>query len=218
MPRASSSQPTPSLRFEQDYWRTGVQVVYGLDEAGRGTWAGPVAAGAVYLPPDRPDLLTALAGVRDSKQMTERQRGSLVARIRDTALACAVGSASSREIDTLGIVPATRLAMLRALAAAEIPAQALLIDSLPWPQETPPHKAIVKGDAHVLSIAAASILAKVWRDEHMRDLDARYPGYGFARHKGYGTAFHRAMLEKLGPCPEHRMSFAPLRPWAEGQR
>ncbi len=184
----------------------------GLDEVGRGPWAGPVTAGAVCLPCDRSDLLTVLEGVRDSKQMTPRQRVGLVEAIKATAVAWGIGSASSTEIDTLGIVPATRLAMHRASLAAQIQPDYLLLDSLKWddPQHIP-FQSMVRGDSLSLSIAAASVLAKVWRDDYMRQLDERYPSYNFGKHKGYGTALHMAALREYGVCDEHRRSFAPVR-------
>lgn len=208
MKRASK---TASLQYEHQYWNSGYRRVMGLDEAGRGTWAGPVAAGAVCLPPDRHDLSKVLAGVRDSKQMTPRQRVNLVDTIKKTAVAWGVGSASAAEIDAIGIVPATRLAMQRALESSAFKPDALLIDSLVWPEMKVPQLSIIKGDTLSLSIAAASILAKVWRDEHMRQLAEQYPQYGFASHKGYGTAKHHAALKQFGVCAEHRRTFAPIR-------
>lgn len=203
---------TASLQFEEVCWTVGLRHVIGIDEVGRGTWAGPVAAGAVCLPPDRPDLLTVLKGVRDSKQMTPRQREGLVDRIRETAMACGIGSATSEEIDTHGIVPATRLAMQRALEDAGLEPDYLLLDSIKW--NGPAHisvQSIVRGDTLSLSIASASVLAKVWRDDYMRQLDKSFPSYFFGQHKGYGTAKHAAALHQYGACNEHRHSFAPLR-------
>ncbi len=203
---------TASLQFEETCWTTGYQHVLGVDEVGRGTWAGPVVAGAVCLPHDRTDLLQALEGVRDSKQMTPRQREGLVNRIKETAVAWAIGSATSAEIDAYGIVPATRLAMMRALENSRLEPDYLLLDSIKWidPTETP-YKSIVRGDTLSLSIASASVLAKVWRDDYMRQLDKQYPSYFFGQHKGYGTAKHAAALHEFGACDEHRQSFAPLR-------
>lgn len=208
MKRASK---TASLQYEHQYWNSGYRLIMGLDEAGRGTWAGPVAAGAVCLPADRDDLPKVLLGVRDSKQMTPRQRANLVDTIKATAVTWGVGSASAAEIDAVGIVPATRLAMQRALDACTQRPDVLLIDSLAWPEINLPQVSIVRGDMLSLSIAAASILAKVWRDDHMRVLDGQYPHYGFASHKGYGTARHHAALKQYGVCTEHRRTFAPIR-------
>ncbi len=203
---------TAGLQFEEGCWITGYKYVVGVDEVGRGTWAGPVVAGAVCLPYNRADLQTILKGVRDSKQMTPRQRESLVERIKETAVAWAIGSATSAEIDAYGIVPATRLAMERAIEATELYPDYLLLDSIKWlDSEHIPYRSIVRGDALSLSIASASVLAKVWRDDYMRQLDVDYPEYAFGQHKGYGTAKHAATLQEFGACAEHRRSFAPLR-------
>jgi len=185
--------------------------VAGLDEAGRGAWAGPVVAAAVVLPPNRGDLKQVLGGVDDSKQLTAKQREALFPLICGTALAVGVGTASARFIDTAGIVPATRRAMSIALRDLGLCPDWLLIDALGLPRAQQAQRSVIRGDALVLSIAAASIVAKVSRDRLMVALDARLPGYGFATHKGYGTRAHRAALERLGPCQAHRMSFAPLR-------
>jgi len=185
--------------------------VAGLDEAGRGAWAGPVVAAAVVLPPNRGDLKQVLGGVDDSKQLTAKQREALFPLICGTALAVGVGTASARFIDAAGIVPATRRAMSIALRDLGLCPDWLLIDALGLPRAQQAQRSVIRGDALVLSIAAASIVAKVSRDRLMVALDARLPGYGFATHKGYGTRAHRAALERLGPCQAHRMSFAPLR-------
>ncbi len=203
---------TASLQFEEGCWIAGYHNVFGVDEVGRGTWAGPVAAGAVCLPHDRTDLLTILKGVRDSKQMTPRQREGLVERIKETAVAWGIGCATSAEIDAYGIVPATRLAMERAIQDTKLRPDYLLLDSIKWLD--PYHiryQSIVRGDTLSLSIASASVLAKVWRDDYMRQLDVDYPEYSFGQHKGYGTAKHAAALHQFGACEEHRQSFAPLR-------
>ena len=191
--------------------QSGHCVVVGLDEAGRGTWAGPVAAGAVALSSDSLGRLAALDGVRDSKMLTPRAREELEPRIVNAALAVGFGLASAAEIDAIGILPATRLAMRRAVAALSLQVDFLLIDAVRLPQVHISQKSIVKGDALCLSVAASSIVAKVRRDRLMAELDAMYPGYGFARHKGYGTARHWASLQALGPCPIHRRTFAPIR-------
>ena len=212
----------PDLQFEFALWQEGYTYIAGLDEAGRGAWAGPVVAGAVVLPvqpvpldfaaanEEGYELLRRLDGVRDSKQLSARQRETFDALIRRVAVGVGLGMAGPEEIDRLGIVPATRLAMHRALEDLSIAPQVLLIDTLTLPDSPLPQKAIVHGDARCLSIAAASIVAKVARDRLMVTLDARYPGYGFARHKGYGTAQHRAALRALGPTPVHRRSFKPV--------
>ncbi len=201
----------PTLAYEQRLWARGYRRVAGLDEAGRGAWAGPVVAAAVVLPANPPDLLRRLAGVRDSKKLSPARRAGLLEVIRETALAWGVGLAPAEEIDRVGIVAATRAAMLRALAQITPPADALLIDYLALPQSILPQYSLPKGDVRVLSIAAASIVAKVSRDRMMVALDDELPGYDFARHKGYGTAAHRTALARLGPSRVHRRSFAPLR-------
>jgi ribonuclease HII len=204
--------PIPSLDFERRFWRQGLERVAGLDEVGRGAWAGPVLAGAVILPPNpRRAALQDLKRVRDSKLLSPSQREALCEPIRAAALAWATGLATRDEIDELGIVPATRLAMQRAIQALAVSPQALVIDALRLPFFDLPQNAIIRGDQLSLSIASASILAKVTRDRMMVEMDARVPGYCFARHKGYGTAVHRAALESLGASCEHRLSFAPIR-------
>lgn len=207
---AADLPKNPDLRFEIPLWASGITAVAGMDEAGRGAWAGPVFAAAVILPPDE-GLLEQLPGVRDSKLMTARQRSKWAAVIRSMAAAWGVGNAEADEVDALGIVPATRLAMTRALAACGCDAQHLLVDALRLPKVAIPQEALIKGDRRSLSIAAASVLAKTARDQVMLEWDAAFPGYGFAHHKGYGTAFHRAALDEMGPCVLHRRSFAPIR-------
>ncbi len=178
----------------------------GLDEAGRGALAGPVCVATVILPSDDPHLARTLAGVRDSKQLTPPARDSLAPRIKAAALGWAVGFASAEEIDALGIVPAARLAGLRALESLEC--DYLLTDfRLEFPDLDLPQTALVKGDQKSLSIAAASVLAKTARDALMRELDSLYPGYGLGKHKGYGTQAHRSALKRLGHSPIHRKTF-----------
>jgi ribonuclease HII len=208
---------TAGLDYERDAYRRGFRCVFGIDEAGRGPWAGPVMAGAVCLAHTQFDELPEmLKGVRDSKDMTRLQREAVVQQIQAAAVCWGVGEASAREIDTHGIVPATRLAMQRALdealVRADNPPDCILTDSMPWPEATAKYEIcpIVRGDRFSLSIAAASVLAKVYRDAHMIELDRQYPAYGFARHKGYGTAAHREALEKHGPSPVHRTCFRPI--------
>lgn len=211
------SKPIPTLKFEHALWSRHL-VVAGIDEAGRGAWAGPVVAGAVVLPPvhrvknwQAEKLLHDLANARDSKLLSPKQRAKLVAPIRAAAIASATGIGTREEIDTLGIVPATRLAMQRAIQALGIVPDALLIDAMKLPAIAIPQTAIIRGDQISLSIACGSILAKVARDHMMVELDAQLPGYGFAKHKGYGTAAHRQALEQLGVSGEHRASFAPIK-------
>lgn len=193
----------------------GVSLVAGADEAGRGALAGPVFAAAVQLPPPtvlNQETFNQLQGVRDSKLLSPEARNRYAALIRDHAFSWTVAYSSAEFIDQFGILSATRHAMTEAVGQLVPPAQAVLVDgplrlvnlNLPqWP--------VVRGDRQSLTIAAASILAKVSRDRYMIDLGEQYPDYGFARHKGYGTAEHLAALGRLGPCPEHRRSFAPLR-------
>jgi ribonuclease HII len=200
---------SPDLSFEIPLWQQGL-LLAGLDEAGRGAWAGPVSAGAVILPPN-PALTERLQGVRDSKQMTPRQRTAWAKIIQSTALAWGVGMASNIEIDTIGILPATRLAMKRALAALDPTPQHLLVDALRLPEINLPQTALIKGDCRCLSIAAASVLAKTARDELMIELAQQYPAYGFERHKGYGTASHRQAMQTTGLSAIHRLSYAPCR-------
>lgn len=203
----------PTLELE---WaareETGIRYVVGLDEAGRGAVAGPVVAAAVILPLDAPERLQHLDGVNDSKQMTPGKRDALYDLIVEHALAYGVGSTPAAGIDEMGILPANARAMKAALGQLEPAGEYLLIDGRMRLQGIAlPQQAVVRGDSLSLSIAAASILAKVARDRHMIDQDAHYPHYGFARHKGYCTAQHVAALEKHGPCPIHRHSFAPIR-------
>ena len=197
----------PDLTYEKHLWPH-FKSLAGLDEAGRGALAGPVAVGAVILPQDKARLSTTLAGVRDSKQMTSRARESLAPRIHETALAWYVGFASAEEIDTVGIVRATRLAAVRALEGLSLTPQYLLTDfRLELPHLEIPQTSLVKGDALCLSIAAASILAKTARDALMRELDSQYPNYGLGQHKGYGTLTHRLAMKRLGLSPIHRKTF-----------
>ncbi len=197
------------LAYEAVWWAQG-RVVAGLDEAGRGAWAGPVVAGAVILPPDPERLRQALAGVDDSKRLTPAARDRLYDRIR-AAAATAVGVIPARVIDEIGILNATYRAMEAALAALPQPPDALLIDYVPRPLGAWEQKRLVRGERAAMSIAAASIIAKVYRDRLMVELEGRYPGYGFARHKGYGTKQHQGAIARLGPAPVHRLSWAPFR-------
>lgn len=203
----------PDLTFEYALSaHYGVRFVAGLDEAGRGALAGPIYAAAVTFPLYTPDKLHLLHEVNDSKQLPPVVRGRLFELICQHALAYGIGAAPAAFIDQEGIVAANHQAMLAAIAQLPITPDYLLIDGrIHLPKTTTPQTSVVRGDRLSLSIAAASILAKVSRDRYMVELDGRYPGYGFARHKGYGTAYHLASLAAYGPCPEHRHSFAPLR-------
>ncbi len=180
-------------------------LIAGLDEAGRGPLAGPVFAAAVILDP-----ACSIVGLADSKKLSAARREQLAVEIRSKALAWALGRAGVAEVDRLNILQAALLAMQRAVAALPIaPAQAL-VDGNRCPPLACPCRAIVKGDATVPAISAASILAKVARDAELCELHDRYPHYGFAQHKGYPTAAHLDALRRFGPCPEHRRSFAPV--------
>ncbi|HJQ14993.1 MAG TPA: ribonuclease HII [Anaerolineales bacterium] len=197
----------PDLTHETNLWPY-YRYIAGLDEAGRGALAGPVAVGAVILPKGKAPLLRGLAGLRDSKQMTPLEREALAPRIKGIALTWSVGFASAEEIDAQGIVPATRLAALRALSGLSIVPQYLLTDfRLELPELDIPQTALVKGDVLCLSIAAASVLAKTARDQLMCELDSSYQGYGLGKHKGYGTPFHRSAMKRLGISNIHRRSF-----------
>jgi ribonuclease HII len=202
---------TPTLEVEMALLAQGHRFVAGLDEAGRGAWAGPVVAAAVVLPLDQSDLEHILTGVRDSKQLSPAAREELLIGIRQTALGIGVGVSAPAVVDRDGVLPATRRAMRQALARLSPQPECLIVDHLQLRTVPLPQIAFPKADARSLSVAAASIVAKVTRDRLMVLLNERYPGYGFARHKGYGTAVHRAALADLGPTPIHRMSFAPLR-------
>ena len=184
---------------------TTASLLCGVDEAGRGPLAGAVFAAAVILDPARP-----IDGLADSKALTEAARDGLAASIRAQALAWAVACASVEEIDRLNILRASLLAMKRAVEALAAEPEEVLVDGLHVPSVAFPCQAIVKGDARVPAISAASILAKVARDAEMGTMEARYPGYGFADHKGYGTPEHLAALRSRGPCEIHRRSFEPV--------
>src|SRR5512135_634091 len=212
----------PDLKFERELWKSGLTWVAGLDEAGRGALAGPVAVGAVVLPWEKlratgggrgasramRKAIEPLRGVRDSKQMTPAQREDAARRIREFALAWSVGFASAQEIDAGGIVAAVRLAALRALQELHSLPDYLLTDlRLELPELDVCQTSMVRGDACCLSIAAASVLAKTARDALMRELDGQVPGYGLGQPKGYGTRAHRLALQRMGHSPIHRRSF-----------
>jgi len=184
--------------------------IAGLDEAGRGCLAGPVVAAAVILPLDD-DPVAQLAGVCDSKQVQPHERERLYDIIMRYALAVGVGHGSVALIDERNILQATKYAMCSALAQLTLPVQALLLDAVRLPTVPLPQRSIIKGDARCLSIAAASIIAKVTRDRLMLQLHEQYPLYGFDHHKGYGTPAHLAALREYGATPLHRQSFAPVR-------
>jgi len=207
---AVSSAPWPNLSFERQLLENDSACIAGLDEAGRGAWAGPVVAAAVVLPLKRNDLAQLLSGVRDSKKMTAAQRETWFESIRDVSLSVGVGRTSSSELDGMGVIAATHLAMKRALSDLDLLPDHLLIDYLTLPSVHIPQTALAYGDSRSLSIAAASVIAKVTRDQTMIAMDDSCPGYSFASHKGYGTQGHRLALSALGPCPQHRRSFSPV--------
>ncbi len=178
-------------------------VIAGVDEVGRGPLAGPVVTAAVI-------LSGPIDGVKDSKKLSPIKRKALAIEIKRSALCYAYGRAEVEEIDSLNIHHATLLAMKRAIEALSISPMKVLVDGLYIPKVSIPCEAIVKGDQLIAEIASASILAKVLRDEEMEQMDQKYPGYGFSLHKGYPTELHRDMLKKLGPCPIHRKSYAPV--------
>ena len=201
---------SPDISFERALWKTGLFYVAGIDEAGRGCLAGPVTAAAVILP-QMEGLLDLFSGIRDSKQLSREAREREQKLIEENCPYWGVGQATNLEIDRYGIVPATRLAVDRALKVLKQAPNHLLIDFIVLPNNPLPQTRLVKGDARSLSIAAASILAKTHRDTLMISLSDEYPEYGLASNKGYGTAAHRAAIRKFGPSPLHRMSFAPMR-------
>ena len=182
--------------------RRGFTQICGIDEAGRGPLAGPVFAAAVILPAD-----ARIEGLNDSKKLSEKKREQLFDVVKETAVSWSVAFATEREIDEINILQATFLAMRRACEGLTVPADYALVDGNRMPLLPVPAETIIKGDASSASIAAASILAKVSRDRLMRELDALYPEYQFAKHKGYGTKLHTDLLRQYGPCPIHRRSF-----------
>ena len=199
----------PSFIEEALLEAQGYQRIAGIDEAGRGALAGPVVAAAVILP--RGINASWLTRVKDSKQLTPAKREFLFHHIHEAAISIGVGAIPNDLVDKKGIVPATRLAMKLAVDQLSPPPESLLIDYMRLPEVRLPQKGITKGDSLCFSIACASIIAKVTRDQLMVDFDRTYPGYGLAQHKGYGTRQHFACLVKLGPCPIHRQTFRPVK-------
>jgi ribonuclease HII len=204
------NRPTPDLAQEIKLWQAGYQYIGGIDEAGRGCWAGPVFAAVVVFPPGVNEA-GLIGNVRDSKQMTARKRQIYAGRIKEICLDWGVGSATHKEIDSLGIVPATRLAACRAVNMLKSSPDFLLLDYLTLEEISIPQVALVRGDQQVLSIAAASVLAKTSRDDFMNEMDCLYPAYSFCTNKGYGTAAHQRALKQTGLCPIHRLSFKPVK-------
>jgi len=201
-----------SGQSDVEFQTTG-QRLAGVDEVGRGPLAGPVVAAAVILDPDRP-----VEGLKDSKKLSERRREELAWQIRERALAWSLGRAEVHEIDRINILQASLLAMQRAVAALSLAPGLVLVDGNRCPRLDYPSQAVVRGDALVPAISAASIIAKVSRDREMVELDSRYPGYGLAKHKGYPSKAHLEALQTLGVTPIHRRSYAPVRRLLEEPR
>lgn len=199
----------PSFAEEEILWQRGFQLVAGIDEVGRGPLAGPVVAAAVVFSPyyDKPWM----EHLRDSKILTAARRIFLADSITRDCLACGIGVVHHDQVDTMNILEATKMAMRKALQQIIITPDALLIDALTIPGISTYQKSIIKGDAISRSIAAASIVAKVHRDKMMAEYDLQYPGYGFSRNVGYGTREHMEALNRIGCCPIHRTTFAPVR-------
>jgi ribonuclease HII len=191
------------LVFENQAWAEGYKLVAGLDEVGRGCIAGPVVAAACILDPSKP----LPEGLNDSKKVTESNRDEIAVQLKETCIAYAIGQIEADEIDRINILEATKQAMLNAIATLEPAPDFLLIDALYLKRSPLPQRSIIKGDSISASIAAASILAKTYRDDLMKAYDTEYPQYGFAAHKGYGCATHYDAIRAHGPCPLHRMSF-----------
>lgn len=206
------ADPAALAGYDRERSRDGLLVLGGVDEAGRGCWAGPVVAAAVVLPAG-----WCPAGLDDSKKLSPARREALYAEIRAGArawAACAVGAA---EIDQDNILRATLRAMARAVARLRVTPDLLLVDGKQVPAVSMPAESIVRGDGTSAAVAAASIVAKVLRDRVMTAWERHYPGYGFAAHKGYGAAAHREALERLGPCPLHRVTYEPLASRGQGR-
>ena len=204
----SLARSMPDFTLELQWVRRGAARIAGIDEAGRGPWAGPVVAAAVCLSMEA--LPTELqSGLDDSKKLTRARREALFDRLQ-TCAEIGVGRAGVEEIDSLNILQASLLAMRRAVAALRTPPAAALVDGRQDPGLDCPVETVIKGDGRSLSIAAASIVAKVTRDREMAALAVRHPGYGWERNQGYGTAEHQRALATLGPCAEHRRSFRPI--------
>jgi ribonuclease HII len=200
----------PTLNHEQLFVTQGYHLIAGIDEVGRGCWAGPVVAAAVVLSDVVYHMPDVLMGLNDSKQLSAAQRLALVDTIQRVALGVGVGMVSAHDIDCLGILTATRYAMQQAVMQLPLIPQAIVVDAVAFPRWPIPQQAIIKGDEHSLSIAAASVIAKVRRDQMLIALDRTYPAYGFAQHKGYGTAQHQQALRQHGLIDQHRRSFRPM--------
>ena len=207
--KSSKTVYHPSFAEEQVLVKRGCHLIAGIDEVGRGPLAGPVMAAAVILPLDLDTEWLHL--VNDSKQLTAETRERLFPLICESAIAFGIGEVSAEAIDEHGIAGATKMAMRQAVSNLDTPPDALLIDFVRLPEINLPQRCIPKGDCKSISIACASIIAKVMRDRLMVELDKTYPGYGFAGHKGYATREHLESIERLGACPIHRKCFSPFR-------
>ena len=191
--------------YEEALYDQGNQVICGVDEAGRGPLAGPVVVAACILPP-----FLRIEGINDSKQLTAKKREELFKIIVKNAVAYQIVFVSEADVDLLNIYQATKKGMLEVIRGLEVTPDHVLIDAMPLGELKIPHTSIIHGDARCASVAAASILAKVTRDEFMEKMDVKYPNYGFKKNKGYGTKAHMEALEKYGPCPIHRKTYAPV--------
>lgn len=194
---------TIGFDFEEQARREGYRLIAGVDEVGRGCLAGPVVAAACILDPEKP----VPKGLNDSKKLTEKRRNEIAAELRECAVAFAIGSVEAQEIDAINILEATKKAMMLAIAELKPSAEYLLIDALQLRAVPLPQKPLIKGDSISYSIAAASVIAKTYRDELMTAYHREFPQYGFAGHKGYGAASHFAAIREYGPCPLHRKTF-----------
>ncbi|MBI4262645.1 ribonuclease HII [Candidatus Uhrbacteria bacterium] len=205
----------PTLKVEQSLWKKGVQLVAGVDEVGRGAFAGPIVAGAVMITAPhefaRMKRRNEFSRIRDSKTVSEKEREELYERLIASGIVWSVGVVHVARIDVVGIGRANREAIVRAVTALATKPAHVLVDVIRVRELAIPYTSVPDGDGRVFSIAAASIIAKVTRDRMMRKLHEQYPHYGFDEHKGYGTAQHQRMLRAHGLCPEHRRSFAPIR-------
>jgi ribonuclease HII len=202
--------PSAPYRYEAQAWRTGLTLVAGLDEAGRGPLAGPVVAAAVVIAPDR-----RIKGLRDSKVLTAERREALFSVILERAISVGVGIVDHLTIDRINILQATKLAMAQALAGLAVQPELVITDFVALPALPCPQRNLVDGDARCATVAAASIVAKVTRDRMMLEADKQFPEYGFAQHKGYATPEHLAALDRHGACPLHRRTFAGV--WRQGE-
>lgn len=200
-----SDQVVNLYKYEENLYDEGIELVAGVDEVGRGPIAGPLVVSAVILPID-----VRIDGINDSKKLSEKKRNELYKEIIHKALAINTVFVYEDEIDNDDIYHCTQKAMMKAVEGLKLTPGHVLIDAMPLPEMQIPHTSIIKGDANSASIGAASIIAKVTRDEYMKKMDVKYPNYGFARHKGYCTKEHVNNLEKYGPCKIHRKTFAPV--------